>query len=229
MKKIINKFLKLDNTKKLVISFVCISFLMIFSITIFNMISGNQTNTEPKIVIKQKDTSKKETDEKDKKGVENTEDKVVEDKEVDVNSSTTTNNATEQTINEQSNVNDSASSNVNNNDNVKPETPEVEMVSASISIVGLNNELIASGSVSVEKGQSVYEGLQKFANTNGFSITVNSPGKYAYITSIAGLYEKQHGANSGWLYQVNGVTPNLGSGHVKINQNDQIIWYYTHD
>lgn len=225
MKKIINKFLKLDNTKKLVISFVCVSFLTIFSITIFNMISGNQTNTEPKIIIKQKDTSKKETDEKDE---ENTEDERVEDEEVNVNPSTTKNNATEQTINEQSSVNDSTSSNVNNNDNVKPETPEVEMVSASISIVGLNNELIASGSVSVEKGQSVYEGLQKFTSTNSIAITVNSPGKYAYITSIAGLYEKQHGANSGWLYQVNGVTPNLGSGHVKINQNDQIIWYY-HD
>lgn len=225
MKKIINKFLKLDNTKKLVISFVCVSFLTIFSITIFNMISGNQTNTEPKIIIKQKDTSKKETDEKDE---ENTEDERVEDEEVNVNPSTT-NDDTKQTISEQSNVNDSTSSNVNNNDNVIPETPEVEMVSASISIVGLNNELIASGSVSVEKGQSVYEGLQKFTSTNGITITVDNPGKYAYITSIAGLYERQHGANSGWLYQVNGVTPNLGSGHVKINQNDQIIWYYTHD
>lgn len=229
MKKLINKFLKLDNTKKLVISFVCVSFLMIFSITIFNMMSGNQMNTEPKIIIKQKDTNKKETDEKDKKDVENTEDKIVEDEEVDVNSSITTNNATEQTINEQSNTNHSTSSNVNNADDAKPETPAVEMVSASISIVGLNNELIASGSVDVEKGQSVYEGLQKFANTNGFAITADTPGKYAYITSIAGLYEKQHGANSGWLYQVNGVSPNLGSGHVKINQNDQIIWYYTHD
>lgn len=225
MKKIINKFLKLDNTKKLAISFVCISFFAIFSITIVNMINGNQIDTKPKIVIKQKDTSKKEANKKDDV---TTEDKKVDDEET-VDSSSSKNSATNPTIHEQSNENNSSFSNSNSTENEKPETPEVEMVSASISIVGLNNELLASGSVSVEKGQSVYEGLQKFANTNGFSITVNSPGKYAYITSIAGLYEKQHGANSGWLYQVNGVTPNLGSGHVKINQDDQIIWYYTHD
>lgn len=223
MKKIIDKFLKLDHPKKLAISFVCVSFLVIFSITIFNMINANQTNTEAKIVIKQQDTSKKETDKKDD---EDTEEKIVE--EVDANQEATTNHDTKQTTNEHSNVSDSASSNVDNIDK-QPAILEIEMVSASMSIVGLNNELIASGSVSVEKGQSVYEGLVKFADENGFAITVNSPGKYAYITSIAGLYEKQHGANSGWLYQVNKVTPNLGSGHIKINQDDQIIWYYTHD
>lgn len=226
MKKIINKFLKLDHTKKLMISFVCFSFLMIFTITIFNMINNNQTHTEPKIVIKQKEKSKKQVD---KNADESDKNQTAEDSDLNDQDSTSNNSVANQPMTDDVNVSNSTSTTINNTDKGNSQTPEIERVSASIAIVGLNNELIASGNVSVEKGQSVYDGLQKFVDANGIAMTVNTPGKYAYITSIAGLYEKAHGANSGWLYQVNGTTPNLGAGHIKINQNDQIIWYYTYD
>ncbi len=50
-----------------------------------------------------------------------------------------------------------------------------------------------------------------------------------YVEGIANLYEFDLGDLSGWMYRVNGVYPNYGCSHYKINPGDRIEWIYTCD
>lgn len=43
------------------------------------------------------------------------------------------------------------------------------------------------------------------------------------------LEEKDNGPNSGWMYTINGVHPNLGLKECPVNNGDSIIWHYVDD
>ncbi len=55
-----------------------------------------------------------------------------------------------------------------------------------------------------------------------------------YVSSIKGpdgewLAEKNNGANSGWMYVVNGTHPNVGLQDCNVTSGDKIVWHYTDD
>ncbi len=50
-----------------------------------------------------------------------------------------------------------------------------------------------------------------------------------YIEGIGNLYELDCGELSGWVYKVNGWSPNYGSSRYKLNDGDNIQWQYTCD
>ena len=41
--------------------------------------------------------------------------------------------------------------------------------------------------------------------------------------------EFSNGQNSGWMYKVNGVRPNVGLAQYRLNDRDDIVWFYTND
>ncbi len=47
-----------------------------------------------------------------------------------------------------------------------------------------------------------------------------------YISSIAGLTQKECGKYSGWKYRVNGIAPSVGASMYKLKDGDVISWYY---
>jgi uncharacterized cupredoxin-like copper-binding protein len=52
----------------------------------------------------------------------------------------------------------------------------------------------------------------------------------AYVKSIGGIEEFDYGANSGWLYKVNGIeTIRESSAEYKLNAGDELEWFYTRD
>lgn len=51
----------------------------------------------------------------------------------------------------------------------------------------------------------------------------------AYVEGIGNLYEFDRGAESGWMYNVNGKYPNYGCGAYKVKKGDVIEWRYTED
>lgn len=220
MNKIKAYFKTLDKTKKLVIAFVGISFAIILSITIFNMLNNTYESQHT-------DTISAKEQKKDTKKTEKKEDDQKQDSEEQQDSSTETtqqvdeNNAVQNESNEQSKEETNASNNV--------PVVKVETMQVGITIFGMNDEIIATGSISIEKNKSAYEGLKLFTDQNGIPMSVSSPGKYAYITSINNLSERAHGANSGWIYQVNHVQPNIGSGQYTLNDGDQMEWHYVYD
>lgn len=217
MQRLINWFKHLDNTKKVVIVFVSVSFALILSVTIFNIVSGN--NVDQKIDVSQKQ-AKKKTDNKNEKNETTKEEAVVEDEK-----------ATEETSNENvtSNVETQTNSNseVNKSDPSNTEnTPAVQNINISVSIVGMNDEVIAFENIVIEQGTTAYDCLKQFTSIRG--IAMESSG-FAYVTNIAGLKEKQHGSSSGWMYKVNEVTPFQSSGKLVLNDNDQMEWYYVYN
>ncbi|MCL1828821.1 MAG: S-layer homology domain-containing protein [Oscillospiraceae bacterium] len=50
-----------------------------------------------------------------------------------------------------------------------------------------------------------------------------------YVKSINGLAEFAQGPNSGWIYKVNGVFPDVGLKDYVIKNNDVIVWSYASD
>lgn len=57
------------------------------------------------------------------------------------------------------------------------------------------------------------------AKDNGFNSV--------YIQGINYLYEFSAGGNSGWMYAVNNVFPNVGVSKKKLKDGDKIVFYYT--
>lgn len=50
-----------------------------------------------------------------------------------------------------------------------------------------------------------------------------------YIAEIDGLAEFDNGANSGWMYTVNGLYPNRGLAEQPVAEGDAIVFHYTDD
>ncbi|MBQ7717836.1 MAG: S-layer homology domain-containing protein, partial [Clostridia bacterium] len=85
---------------------------------------------------------------------------------------------------------------------------------------------LASGTVSVSSGQTVFDALHLFLSEENISYKEKT---YGYISSIDGLDEFDHGQNSGWLFMVDGKTSQTGCRNVKLTSNSSIVWFYTDD
>lgn len=85
--------------------------------------------------------------------------------------------------------------------------------------------------VAVQEGDSVFDVLLRTARTYQIHMEYADTPIYdsAYIEGIANLYEFDAGAESGWMYQVNGVFPNYGCSAYTVADGDVIRWVYTCD
>ena len=88
-----------------------------------------------------------------------------------------------------------------------------------------------NGSVTIPgEGATVYHALIKALAEAGMSQVGAESG---YVRSISKdgktLSEFDNGENSGWLYKVNGVLPDVGLTSYAIGDGDSIVWYYTND
>ncbi|MBR4657019.1 MAG: S-layer homology domain-containing protein [Oscillospiraceae bacterium] len=48
-----------------------------------------------------------------------------------------------------------------------------------------------------------------------------------YFPSIGGYEEKTHSGGSGWLYMVDGVTPDIGAGGYVFTDDAEMVWFFT--
>lgn len=80
----------------------------------------------------------------------------------------------------------------------------------------------SSATLSLQPGSTVYDALA----ASGVSYNAKSTGYGMYVSSIAGLAEKDHGGMSGWLYSVNGVVPNYACSSYELSDGDSVYWWY---
>lgn len=80
----------------------------------------------------------------------------------------------------------------------------------------------SSATLSLQSGSTVYDALA----ASGVSYNAKSTGYGMYVSSIAGLAEKDHGGMSGWLYSVNGVVPNYACSSYELSDGDSVYWWY---
>ena len=81
--------------------------------------------------------------------------------------------------------------------------------------------MMASKTVEVDQGATVYDVLKKVASHVGAS------GGYVY--NINGLSEGDCGSGSGWMYSLNGKYVQKGCKQQKVSDGDVVKWRYTTD
>ena len=80
--------------------------------------------------------------------------------------------------------------------------------------------------VTVNSGAKVVDVIAKALGSAGIPYS-NPTGNY--IDSIRGLAEFTNGADSGWMYTLNGKHPDLGVGEQTVADGDLIVFHYTDD
>lgn len=83
--------------------------------------------------------------------------------------------------------------------------------------------VIFSATVTVPKDSTAMDAIKAAALENNVEIKENR----GYIRGIGGLFEKDCGGASGWMYSVNGTLPNVSSDKYTLNSNDRIELHYT--
>ena len=86
--------------------------------------------------------------------------------------------------------------------------------------------ILGTSTFELAEGETVYDILVEAARKNGISIDANSVG---YVSGIAYIYELDFGSLSGWMYFVNGESPNVSANRYVLSDGDMIEWLYSCD
>ncbi|MFF2886383.1 S-layer homology domain-containing protein [Paenibacillus sp. NPDC057967] len=111
-------------------------------------------------------------------------------------------------------------------------TPQLKKATLSIDKLTINKGFVISPvKVEFEQGETVWDVLKRVMDKAGITYKYSWYDQYesVYVASIAGDGEFDHGAESGWMYSVNGVFPNFGASRYILKDGDIVKWRYTTD
>jgi len=95
-------------------------------------------------------------------------------------------------------------------------------VTVSVTSSGVGNPVSSSGTFTFNEGATVYDALCAL----GLSVNAHGSSFGTYVAAIGGLAEKEHGGTSGWMYSVNGATPDKACSNYVLSNGDSVVWYY---
>lgn len=98
----------------------------------------------------------------------------------------------------------------------------VVTVTVSVTSSAVGNPVSSGGTFTFNEGATPYDALCAL----GLSINVRPSSYGTYVAAIGGLAEKEHGGTSGWMYSVNGKTPNTACSNYVLKNGDNVVWYY---
>lgn len=80
-----------------------------------------------------------------------------------------------------------------------------------------------------KEGESVFDILLRELKENNIHLEFVDTPMYdsVYIEGIGNIYEFDFGDLSGWMYRVNGIKPTYGSSQYKVENGDNIEFYYS--
>ncbi|MBR4941524.1 MAG: DUF4430 domain-containing protein [Clostridia bacterium] len=84
--------------------------------------------------------------------------------------------------------------------------------------------IVPEGEFTLFEGDSVYDILSDGLKAEGLLFETEGG---TYVSGIAGLYERQYGDLSGWIYFVNGESVSVGSTEYLLSDGDSILWIYS--
>lgn len=95
--------------------------------------------------------------------------------------------------------------------------------------VPANGMILDKMEVKVEEGDTVYDVLSNVCKAYNIQLDAEYSKMYStsYIRGIGYIYEKCAGTRSGWVYMVNGKSPNKGASQYQLSNGDVISWIYT--
>lgn len=100
--------------------------------------------------------------------------------------------------------------------------PGYVTVTVSVTSSAVGNPVSSSGTFTFNEGATAYDALCAL----GLSVNARGTSYGTYVAAIGGLAEKQYGGTSGWMYSVNGVTPNTACSNYVLSNGDTVVWYY---
>lgn len=100
--------------------------------------------------------------------------------------------------------------------------PGYVTVTVSVTSSAVGNPVSSGGTFTFNEGATVYDALCAL----GLSVNAHGSSYGTYVAAIGGLAEKEHGGTSGWMYSVNGVTPNTACSNYVLSNGDTVVWYY---
>lgn len=100
--------------------------------------------------------------------------------------------------------------------------PGYVTVTVSVTSSAVGNPVSSSGTFTFNEGATAYDALCAL----GLSVNARGTSYGTYVAAIGGLAEKEHGGTSGWMYSVNGVTPNTACSNYVLSNGDTVVWYY---
>lgn len=86
--------------------------------------------------------------------------------------------------------------------------------------------IIHAESHTVNRGSTAYDVLKLACNAHGIRLTAKSTSYGVYVVGINNLDEKDCGSASGWMYKVNGTAPMTSCGKYKMDNGDNLVFYY---
>ena len=95
-------------------------------------------------------------------------------------------------------------------------------VTVSVTSSAVGNPVSSGGTFTFNEGATVYDALCAL----GLSVDARGTSYGTYVAAIGGLAEKEHGGTSGWMYSVNGATPNTACSNYILKNDDTVVWYY---
>lgn len=95
-------------------------------------------------------------------------------------------------------------------------------VTVSVTSSAVGNPVSSGGTFTFNEGATVYDALCAL----GLSVNAHGSSYGTYVSAIGGLAEKEHGGTSGWMYSVNGKTPNTACSNYILKNGDTVVWYY---
>ena len=98
----------------------------------------------------------------------------------------------------------------------------VVTVTVSVTSSAVGNPVSSGGTFTFNEGATLYDALCAL----GLSINARPSSYGTYVAAIGGLAEKEHGGTSGWMYSVNGKTPNTACSNYILKNGDTVVWYY---
>lgn len=98
----------------------------------------------------------------------------------------------------------------------------VVTVTVSVTSSAVGNPVSSGGTFTFNEGATPYDALCAL----GLSINARPSSYGTYVAAIGGLAEKEHGGTSGWMYSVNGKTPNTACSNYILKNGDAVVWYY---
>lgn len=89
--------------------------------------------------------------------------------------------------------------------------------------------IVPTTAVSFADGETAFSVLQRVCEAAELPLEYSWTPLYDsyYVEGIAHLYEFDCGTESGWMFKVNGVFPNVGASAYALRDGDEVVWCYT--
>ena len=112
-----------------------------------------------------------------------------------------------------------------------PSAPSGNKITVTLTVKADTGYWLKNKSVTLSgNGATVYHALIKALENSGITQTGAANGYVESMTKNGKtLAEFANGKNSGWMYKVNGTSPEVGLAECAVKDGDKIVWFYTED